>query len=163
MIKCKELQEELQETLDELKLSKTLKKKRKSSTSLVSVIAENQKKFADCDKELLIDYISTLQSDNENLKQIISEQKQELENIEKTALTKEQTTNLLQELKGLEEKFEVAQQTKTYFKEQWQRACQEIHNLKTEDYKQLQNQLQERREELDHLCILDEPTELVSF
>ncbi|EFA05496.1 centrosomal protein of 120 kDa [Tribolium castaneum] len=163
IIKCKELQEELQEKLDELKLSKTLKKKRKSSTSLVSVIAENQKKFADCDKELLIDYISTLQSDNENLKQIISEQKQELENIEKTALTKEQTTNLLQELKGLEEKFEVAQQTKTYFKEQWQRACQEIHNLKTEDYKQLQNQLRERREELDHLCILDEPTELVSF
>ncbi|XP_044260400.1 centrosomal protein of 120 kDa-like [Tribolium madens] len=163
IIKCKELQEELQEKLDELKLSKTLKKKRKSSTSLVSVIAENQKKFAECDKELLIDYISTLQSDNENLKQIINEQKQELENIEKTALTKEQTTNLLQELKGLEEKFQVAQQTKTYFKEQWQKACQEIHNLKTEDYKQLQNQLRERREELDHLCILDEPTELVSF
>lgn len=161
--KCKELQEELQEKLDELKLSKTLKKKRKSSSSLLSVIAENQKKFADCDKELLIDYISTLQSDNDNLKQIINEQKQDLENFQKAALTKEQTTNLLQELKGLEEKFEIAQQTKTYFKEQWQKACQEIHDLKTEDYKQLQDQLRERREELDHLCILDEPNEVVSF
>jgi hypothetical protein len=164
--KCKELQEELQEKLDELKLSKALKKKRKSSSDLLSVIAENQKKFADCDKELLIDYISTLQNDNDTLKQIINEHKQELDNIQKTALTKEQTTNLLQELKGLEEKFEVAQQTKTYFKEQWQRACQEIHNLKAEDYKQLQNQLRERREELDQLdclCITDEPTGLISF
>ena len=164
--KCRELQDELQEKLNELKLSRILKKKSKTSGNILGVIEENQKKFADCDKELLIDYISKLQYDNENLKQILNEQKQEVENNQRTALTKEQTTNLLQELKGLEEKFEVAQQTKTYFKEQWQKACQEIHNLKAEDYRQLQNQLRERREELsqlDHLCIMDEPNGLISF
>lgn len=161
--KCKELQEQLQEQLDEISLSKTLQKKKKSSNDLLSAIENNKIKFADCDNNLLIEYITNLQSDNEHLKQLINKQKHEFETMQKTDLTKEQTMRLLQELKVLEEKFELAQQDKRYFKQQWKTTCQEIHLLKTEDYKQMKNQICEQREELHQIDELCNPTQLNTF
>lgn len=68
--------------------------------------------------------------------------------MKQTALTKEQTNNLLQQLKGLEENFEEAQKAKTYFKNRYRNAVREIHDLRLEDHRQIQDYIKVQKQQL---------------
>lgn len=59
----------------------------------------------------------------------------------------------MKEFAGLEEKFEEAQVAKGFFKTQWKKAFEEVHELKTKDYKHLQAELKQSREELSNLSL----------
>lgn len=110
-------------------------------------------KFANHQYFELIEEISRLQLENKQLKHVIDKQRDELETNKKSALTKEQTANLLQELRVLEEQFEDARRQKSYFKEQWKRAVKEIHELRTEEQKQLLNEIEQNKQELSQLSL----------
>lgn len=101
----------------------------------------------------LIEQISKLQLENKQLKKLMEDQRQEIETNKKSALTKEQTANLLQELRVLEEQFEEAQKQKSYFKEQWKKAVKEIHELRTEEQKQLLSEIEQNKQELSQLSL----------
>nr|XP_023024557.1 centrosomal protein of 120 kDa-like [Leptinotarsa decemlineata] len=151
--KCKYLQEELVKKMNGLKTEKILRRKQNESHIYESIFKENWKNFSSENSKELIEAFSKTQRDNQLLKEICDEQRQKLSQLEKSTLTKSQTTNLLQELRILEQKFEDAQRAKRYFKEQWQRACEEIHELKTEDLKNLQIQIKQSKEELSQLSL----------
>ncbi|KAL3273266.1 hypothetical protein HHI36_014720 [Cryptolaemus montrouzieri] len=153
--KCWELQRELKNKNNCLKTDKLLKKKRNSfTTNILNNIKEKvEQKYSKYDPELLLVVINKLEIDNQALKDVITQQNEQLRVHQRSALTKEQTANLLQELRGLEEKFEEAQIAKGYFKSQWKEAFEEVHELKTKDYKHLQAELKQSREELSHLSL----------
>ncbi|KAF5270733.1 hypothetical protein FQA39_LY01471 [Lamprigera yunnana] len=142
--RCESLSLELQTVVNTLRTKKALSEKE-----------EDLKSDPNCAFQDLLDQntINKLERENDNLKKIINDQRAEVEQIKKTALTKEQTTNLLQQLRGLEEKFEEAQKAKTYFKEQWKKAVREIHDLKAEDQKQIQEKIQSQKIELSQLSL----------
>ncbi|KAJ8946549.1 hypothetical protein NQ314_008863, partial [Rhamnusium bicolor] len=151
--KCKKLQECLQNKMNLLKTEKCLIRKRNSSNIYEDIFKENWANYNNENTREVIELLSKTQRDNENLREIVSEQKQALENIAKSTLTKSQTANLLQELRVLEEKFEDAQNAKCYFKEQWKKACEEIHDIKREDIMTMQTQIQQNKEELSQLSL----------
>ncbi|KAF2893490.1 hypothetical protein ILUMI_12672 [Ignelater luminosus] len=158
VIRCQNLSQELQAAVNNIRTKKALELKEseatvKSNNSLEDNVQKNTQKYANFKTIELIEKISTLERDNEYLKEIINDQRKEIQQIKKTALTKEQTTNLLQQLRGLEEKFEDAQKAKTYFKEQWKKAVQEIHDLRSEEQKQIQEKIQSHRIELSQLSL----------
>lgn len=124
-----------------------------SQTTVRDEINNNYDKFCNHQYIDLIEEISKLQLENKQLQNVIEKQREVLEANRKSALTKEQTTNLLQELRVLEEQFEEARKQKSYFKEQWKRAVKEIHELRTEDQKQLLNDLEQNRQELSELSL----------
>lgn len=114
---------------------------------------DNYNKFCNHQYLDLIEEISKLQFTNGQLQNVIEQQREELEANKKSALTKEQTTNLLQELRVLEEQFEEAQKQKSYFKEQWKKAVKEIHELRTEEQKQLLSEIEQNKQELSQLSL----------
>lgn len=151
MNKCKSLQEDLQKKLNCMKTEKFLIRTRRHANIFEEIFNENWEKYSNADIKEVIELLSKTQRDNEYLKKLVEDQRNKLQSLEKTTLTKEQTSNLLQELKGLEQGFEEAQSAKKYFKDQWQKACEGIHELKTEEYKNMQLKIRESREELKEL------------
>ncbi|KAK9887739.1 hypothetical protein WA026_000055 [Henosepilachna vigintioctopunctata] len=153
--KCEHLQKELKQKLDYLKTEKLLRKSQKSlsATVLNNIREKVNKKYSSHDADLLLVVINKLELENQALKDVITQQNEQLRMHTKSALTKEQTTNLLKELRGLEEKFEEAQVAKGYFKSQWKKAFEEVHELKTKDYKHLQAELKQSKDELTHLSL----------
>ncbi|XP_050298341.1 centrosomal protein of 120 kDa-like isoform X2 [Anthonomus grandis grandis] len=153
MQKCKNLQEEMQRKLNSMKTDKYLGRRRNHANIFEEIFTENWEKYNTADIKEVITVLSRNQRDNEYLRKLVEDQRQKLEKLEKTALTKEQTVSLLQELKGLERNFEEAQHTKEYFKEQWRKACEEIHQMKTEEYKEIQIKLKKSKEQLSNLSL----------
>lgn len=153
--KCKFLTKELKAAAQNLRTrqKKLLELEATSETSLREQINTNYTKFSNHQYMQLIEEISKLHLENRQLKNLVEKQQDELEINKKSALTKEQTTNLLQELRVLEEQFEEAQKQKGYFKEQWKRAVQEIHELRTEEQKQLLNEIEQNKQELSQLSL----------
>ncbi|XP_006569065.1 centrosomal protein of 120 kDa isoform X2 [Apis mellifera] len=92
-----------------------------------------------------------LSIENERLQSLVAKQSEELENYQKGSLTQDQTANLLQELKTLEEKLQNAQENKSFFKEQWAKAVREIHRIKMEHQQAIQIQIKNSKEELQNL------------
>ena len=82
---------------------------------------------------------------------LVSKQSEELETYQKGSLTQDQTANLLQELKTLEEKLQNAQENKSFFKEQWAKAVREIHRMRMEYQQTMQVQIKNSKEELQNL------------
>lgn len=82
---------------------------------------------------------------------LVSKQAEELETYQKGSLTQDQTANLLQELKTLEEKLQNAQESKSFFKQQWAKAVREIHLIKMEHQQAIQVQIKNSKEQLQNL------------
>ncbi|CAL7937004.1 unnamed protein product [Xylocopa violacea] len=129
-VKLRELKESLRTMQEELTLKINVLEKRK-----ISLETE----------------VEELNSENERLQLLVTKQSEELEAYQKGSLTQDQTANLLQELKTLEEKLQHAQETKSFFKEQWAKAVREIHRMKTEHQKAIQVQIKNSKEELRNL------------
>ncbi|KAF3429867.1 hypothetical protein E2986_10034 [Frieseomelitta varia] len=91
-----------------------------------------------------------LNAENERLQLLVSKQSEELETYQKGSLTQDQTANLLQELKTLEEKLQNAQENKSFFKEQWAKAVREIHRMRIEYQQAMQVQIKNSKEELQN-------------
>ncbi|OAD61183.1 hypothetical protein WN48_00502 [Eufriesea mexicana] len=102
-------------------------------------------------KTTLETQIEKLTTENEKLQLLVSQQTEELETYQKGSLTQDQTANLLQELKTLEEKLQNAQESKSFFKEQWAKAVREIHHIKMEHQQAIQVQIKNSKEELQNL------------
>lgn len=124
-----------------------------TQTSLHEEINCNYTKFSNYQYIELVEEISKLTLEKKLLSDLVEDQREELEANRKSALTKEQTATLLQELRILEEQFEEAQKQKSYFKEQWKRAVKEIHELRTEEQKQLLNEIEQNKQELSELSL----------
>ncbi|KAL1139810.1 hypothetical protein AAG570_006787 [Ranatra chinensis] len=70
-------------------------------------------------------------------------------------LTSDHTSNLISDMKYLEEKLEVALDSKAFFKEQWGKAVREIHRLKEEQECQIKLQIEKSKEGLENLGLVD--------
>ncbi|XP_030758776.1 uncharacterized protein LOC115884359 [Sitophilus oryzae] len=156
MNKCKHLQEELQNKLDSIKTEKYLTRTRNQANIFSEIFNENWDKYCCADTKELIELLSKTQRDNEYLKKLVADQRDKLRSFEKTALTKGQTVALLQELKELEKGYAEVQNAKEYFKTQWKQACDEIHELKTEEYKKIQLEIKKSKEELGEFNLNNE-------
>ncbi|CAK9825973.1 Centrosomal protein of 120 kDa [Anthophora retusa] len=95
--------------------------------------------------------VEQLSSENERLQLLVTKQSEEIEAYQKGSLTQDQTANLLQELKTLEEKLQNAQENKSFFKEQWRNAVREMHRIKTEHQQAIQVQIKNSKEEIQNL------------
>lgn len=82
---------------------------------------------------------------------LLTKQLEELESYQKGSLTQDQTANLLQELKILEEKLQNAQESKSFFKEQWAKTLREMHCMRREYQEARQVQIKNSKEELQNL------------
>lgn len=102
-------------------------------------------------KNLLEAKVEPLQLENNKLRKIISEQGEELEVYQKGSLTQDQTATLLQELKGMEEKLNNVQRSKSFFKEQWGKAVREIHRMKIEHQQAVKVHIKNSKEELENI------------
>ncbi|KAB0795519.1 hypothetical protein PPYR_12358 [Photinus pyralis] len=158
--KFKTLTSELQTAMNTLRTKKALEQKEEEMTltqnyNLQDLVEKNTLKYSESTKVALMSAISNLEYENKKLKHIIDDQRVEIEQIKKTALTKEQSTTLLQQLRGLEEKFEDTQKAKTYFKDQLKKAVREIHDLKSENQKQIKERIHSQRIELSQLRLDD--------
>ncbi|KAJ8959177.1 hypothetical protein NQ318_022438 [Aromia moschata] len=131
--RCRRLQEQLQNKANMLQTEKYLISRRSGSNLYEDIFKENWKNYHEDNTKEVIELLSRTQRDNEHLR--------------------EKTSNLLEELRILEEKFEEAQNAKSYFKEQWRVAYEEIHQMKTDDIINIQNQLQQNREQLSQLSL----------
>ncbi|XP_046400607.1 centrosomal protein of 120 kDa-like isoform X2 [Ischnura elegans] len=89
-----------------------------------------------------------LQGENISLKEKVKELEEALERLTKESLTKHQTASLLAETKSLQEKFDISEKSKLFFKEQWAKAVREIHRLKSEHKESLQIQIRHNKEDL---------------
>ncbi|XP_029056561.1 centrosomal protein of 120 kDa-like isoform X1 [Osmia bicornis bicornis] len=95
--------------------------------------------------------VEQLSAENERLQLLLTKQLEELESYQKGSLTQDQTANLLQELKILEEKLQNAQESKYFFKEQWAKAVREMHCMRREYQEARQVQIKNSKEELQNL------------
>ncbi|XP_076394230.1 rha isoform X2 [Megachile rotundata] len=95
--------------------------------------------------------IDQLSNENERLQLTVMKQSEELESYQKGSLTQDQTTNLLLELKILEEKLQNAQENKSFFKEQWAKAVREMHCMRREFQEARQVQIKSSKEQLQNL------------
>ncbi|XP_076236826.1 rha [Calliopsis andreniformis] len=95
--------------------------------------------------------VEQLSTENEKLQSLVTKQAEELETYQKGSLTQDQTANLLQELKTLEEKLQNALDSKSFFKEEWAKAVREIHRMKKEHQQAIQVQIKNSKEELENL------------
>ncbi|KAG7198473.1 hypothetical protein KM043_005854 [Ampulex compressa] len=95
--------------------------------------------------------IEKLSRENETLKMTVNTQAEELDIYQKGSLTQDQTASLLQELKTLEEKLHSAQNSKSFFKEQWAKAVREIHRMKIEHQQAIELQIKNSKEELQNI------------
>lgn len=105
------------------------------------------------EKSRLLDHISVLEEDKQKLGQVVRNKELEIEDMKRTTLTKEQTSNLLKELRNLEQQYRQEKTAKAFFKEQWQKAVREVHVLKSEDQKQIQMQIKKKKNELSQLSL----------
>lgn len=152
--KCKVLIQKLKIATNSLRIHQALdKKKNEQSGTFEDEVDKRINKYSSLEYRQLVEKIYSLEQENSNLREIIAEQTEKIQAVRKSALTKEQTSNLLKELRILEEQFEDAQRQKSYFKEQWKKAVHEIHELRTEDHKQIFNQIQINKEELSQLSL----------
>lgn len=163
--KCKILIQQLKMGTNNLKIKRALdRKKKRQDYNFEDEVDKNINKYSGFEYRELVEKICSLEQENDNLKEMAREQSEQIQNYEKSALTKEQTSCLLKELRVLEEHFEEAQKQKSFFKEEWKKAVKEIHELREEDRKHLLNQIQLNREELsqlsldDYNCDSNEPT-----
>lgn len=155
--RCKILIQQLKASANNIRIRNALEKMKKDQTQqFEDELSKNMQIYGGLEYRELVVKICSLERDNENLKDMIREQADKIECYEKSALTKEQTATLLKELRVLEEQFEEAQKQKSYFKDQWKRAVQEIHELRTEDQKQLLSQIQMNKEELSQLSLTND-------
>ncbi|KAK6631416.1 hypothetical protein RUM44_005943 [Polyplax serrata] len=99
----------------------------------------------------LIDRLKDVQTENDRMKEALKTSEIELEKNKRACLSQEQTATLLQDLKAMQEKLDTANNSKLFFKEQWGRAVREIHRIKSEYTKNIQVQLQYRKDELKKL------------
>lgn len=158
LTRCKTLSKELQKQAGTLKIQKAVEEKQKEmikeeNYNFQDELYKNILKYGHLESKDLIQRLTEIKEENECLQEIINDQQTEIQKFKKTTLTNEQTANLLQQLRTLEEKFEELQKSKSYFKEQWKKAVREIHELKAEGQKCMQNQLQNHKEELSHLSL----------
>lgn len=109
---------------------------------LVQITKLEEKKIA------LEAQVEILSYENENLKSSISKQIDELQMYQKGSLTQDQTASLLQEVKILEEKLDIAQKGKKFFREQWGKAVRELHRMKVDYQQAMKVQIKNSREEL---------------
>lgn len=151
--KCHELQTNLRNRLNEMKTEKSLQRQSKICNTYGDIFRQNWMKYSDNNTKEVIELLSKIQRDNEALRGIINKQREKIYKMEKSALTKCQTTSLLKELKVLDQKFEEVQKAKSYFKDQWRQAVEEIHQLRTEEIKNMQLQLKRSRKELSQISL----------
>lgn len=155
--KCKILTKELKAAALNLRMRTTTEKQLQEAAvqdrDFEEEVRVNYTKYSHHQYNKLIEEISSLQLENRKLRRKVGKLNEEIETNRRCALTKEQTTNLLQELRVLEEQFEDAQKQKSYFKEQWKRAVKEIHELRTEDQKQMLDELEQNKQELSQLSL----------
>lgn len=153
--RCKKLSDQLQKTKSTLDINKNLEEKRKVSEpeEFDEEVYRNVLKYKHCSGEELFKKITEVKKDNDHLKEMLCEKDKEIEFYRKSALTNEQTVNLLQEVKALQEKYEEVLKTKVYFKEQWKKAVQEVHELKMEKNKNLQDMILSEKEKLSQLSL----------
>ncbi|XP_071449702.1 centrosomal protein of 120 kDa-like [Hetaerina americana] len=97
-----------------------------------------------------------LQGENLTLKEKVKELEAEVDKLMKGSLTKYQTASLLSEVKSLQEKLDISEKSKMFFKEQWAKAVRESHRLKTENQESLQIQIRHNKEELKQLGLCPE-------
>lgn len=95
--------------------------------------------------------VEPLQVEYDKLKKIVDEQAEELEVYRKGYLTPDQTASLLQDLRGMEEKVNNAQKSKSFFKEQWGLAVREIHKMKLEHQQAVEVHIKNSKEELKNI------------
>ncbi|XP_071053912.1 centrosomal protein of 120 kDa-like [Onthophagus taurus] len=153
--RCKKLAKELKKSSNKNKIENLLKLKQKS-TSLENIheeIRKNAVKYSLTDNYELIEKISNLELDNEHLKNILAERICEIDEIKKFSLSNEQTANLLQDVRNLEEKYMEVLKVKNYFKEQYAKSAKEIHELKEEGRRNITSQLMVKKEELSQLSL----------
>lgn len=154
--KCKILIQQLKMGANNLKIKRALERKKKQQEyNFEDEVDKNINKYSGFEYRELVEKICSLEQENDNLKEMIREQSEQIQTYEKCALTKEQTSSLLKELRVLEEQFEEAQKQKSFFKEEWKKAVKEIHELREEDRKHLLNQIQLNREQLSQLSLDD--------
>lgn len=152
--KCKVLINKLKIATNSVRIRQALeKRKMEQNKNFEDKVDKSISIYSGFEYRQLVEKICRLEQENSNLQEIIREQTEEIQAMKKSALTKEQTSSLLQELRVLEEQFEDAQRQKSYFKEQWKKAVDEIHELRTEDQKQILSQIQMNREELSQLSL----------
>lgn len=153
--RCKILSKELQRGSNSLKLQKALQEKELTASleKIHDEVRKNAIKYSLSENYELVEKISNLERENNNLKEMLTEQTEEISAIKKSSLSNQQTATLLQEVRCLEEKYMEAQKVKAYFKEQYAKAVKEIHQLKTEGQKNIQTQLQVKKEELSQLSL----------
>ncbi|KAI4457008.1 hypothetical protein MML48_8g00021629 [Holotrichia oblita] len=153
--RCKILSKELQRNSSTLKVQKALQEK-EQTTALDKIhdeVRKNAIKYSLNGNYELLERISDVERENANLKEMLVDLNEELNSMKKSSLSNQQTATLLQEVRCLEEKYMEAQKVKGYFKEQYAKAVKEIHQLKTEGQKTIQNQLQVKKEELSQLSL----------
>ncbi|GJQ80009.1 hypothetical protein Trydic_g9482 [Trypoxylus dichotomus] len=153
--RCKVLSKELQKGTNSLKIQKALQEKEQNTTleKIHDEVRKNAIKYALNGNHELLERISNVERENGNLKEMLAALNEEMASFKKTSLSNQQTTNLLQEVRCLEEKYLEAQKVKAYFKDQYAKAVKEIHQLKTEGQKSIQTQLQVKKEELSQLSL----------
>lgn len=95
--------------------------------------------------------VEELSTENERLQVLVTKQSDEIETYQKGSLTQDQTANLLQELKTLEEKLQNTQESKSFFKQQWANAVREIHSIKMEHQQAIQVHIKSSKEELQKI------------
>lgn len=153
--RCKCLSRELQKNTNDLNVQKALQDKQQALTA--DMIHEETRKsvikYSLNENHELYEKISSIERENNHLKDLLGEQNECIHSMKKTALSNQQTATLLQEVRCLEEKYMEAQKVKNYFKEQYARAVKEIHQLKTEGQKNMQTQIQTKKDELSQLSL----------
>ncbi|XP_031839724.1 rha isoform X1 [Nomia melanderi] len=102
-------------------------------------------------KTILETQVEQLSTENEKLQLLVKKQGEELETYQKGSLTQDQTATLLQELKTLEEKLQMAQESKLFFKEKWATAAREMHRMKNEFQQAMKTQIKNSKEELKNI------------
>lgn len=158
--RCKTLNNQLKRTSIALKVKETFEEKRnefrcRENYVFDDEVYKNSLKYKHLDNNELIQKITETKEENECLQEIIDEQQVEIEKFKKSTLTNEQTGNLLQELRSLQEKYEELQRSKNYFKDQWKKSVREIHQLKTEGQSNIKKQIKTNLEELSNLSLDD--------
>ncbi|XP_014230772.1 centrosomal protein of 120 kDa-like isoform X1 [Trichogramma pretiosum] len=102
----------------------------------------------------LLSQIENLTVKNLELEKFKRRQTENVSTMEKSSLTEERTNSVLQQLKNLEEKLDNAQKNNDYFKEKWNQAKKEIHNIKIQNQLALESEIKSSRQEL-HNTTLD--------
>ncbi|XP_065158920.1 uncharacterized protein [Atheta coriaria] len=122
--------------------------------SIIMEIHKNTIKFQLSDKQELIEIISELELKHTILREMLSEQSLQMQELKETQLTAEQTKILLTDLRAMEQKCEIAQQDKNYFKKEYEKAMKEVHNLKLDHHRNIASKIHNDKQALNILVTL---------